>query len=1852
MRIERIIITVLVILGSFTAGFGQNGQPAGIVKDESKSGTDLYTGRNDFSLPLDISNGRGESSVPITLSIPQPQFQIYESERFYNPQGILTSINYSVGSASTGNPYSLDAGIYVGNQARIRITPQSVTGFGNSIHLTTLQFVTNSGETIDLRDTATNGQPFVATFSLMTPSLTTCHIEYYAMIAGSNFPQPITPVPVPNCSRGKIFHSTDGSNITFVADENIYDAFYANNALTTSSFFPDGGFYGKASGTLYFPNGTKYRFDILEPPPPTIIIPILNRPDNHGGVAKLSWVMDKNGNKTVINYNTDPTRCNYDPFNLQIEPSCYKPEKIIDSLNRESKLIYSTFLGLDRIEHKGFGGSNKAVSIVREDLSVALRPDQTLKTPHQLFPSVGNVPITASLTNLQIAELDKYKKTDSSNGVVEEAHNPKVISAVVLPNNQRYTFKYTSYGELARVISPLGSYIDFEYGPTNHPNTDGLGVLSSIGYTSNHPVPYQMYRRVIERKTFDSSGVLQTKTTYSNVGGMAPVTVTTFDGSQSILAAEKHYFFTEDFAAILFPGILPYEQHISWKVNKEYKTEVLDINNLSTVLRRTESVWGQREPVSWWRPLSHPDCTYVYGTINPGCFDPEPINDPRVTEVKSTLETGQITKKKFTYDQFNNVTDTYEYDYSDGQTWQLLRRSHTDFITDPNYTSYTGAYLTGLPWQSWVSSDAEGNNRTALSQIEYDNYGTNPLFSRSNVSGHDSVNYSSANFRRGNPTKVTSFSDVNNSSTAISSQTQFDILGNVIKTIDPKGNISTIDYSDSFGSPDSEARTNNFPSQLNGKNTFAFATSATNSLGTSFSQVDYFSGNTVDTEDINGNTSTAFFNDILDRPTQTVSANNRSNFRSQTTITYNDDAKTVTATSDLYTFGDNLSKGVSIYDSLGRTTEARSYEIGGYTVTAKPQYDALGRVIKTTNPYRPYLNEQPVWTTTEYDVLGRVAKIITPDLQEATTTYNGNVTTVTDQAGKKRRSITNALGQLTRIDEPDNNNNLGTLTSPTQPTYYTYNTNGQMVKVNQGQQNRYFLYDSIGRLIRVRQPEQNTNANLTLPDSITGNNLWSTGSTYDLNGNPLTSTDAKGITVTQTYDNLNRPLIRSYSDGTPTVTNTYDGAGIPNSKGQLTKISSSISTTENTAFDIVGKVLSHKQITDGQTYNTAYNYNLTGALIEETYPSGRIVKNMLDSDGRLAAVSSKTTAQTDYRNYAGNFVYAASGAVTQMRYGNGRWESAQFNQRLQVTQIGLGSSQNTTNLWKTNYAYGEIDANDNLNEGKNNGSVARQTTNFSGLANPFVQSYKYDSLNRLTEAKEINGTTQTFKQNFGYDRFGNRTSFNQLIGTTQTNQTPAIDPANNRFTTGQGFTYDFDGNLIADNLGRSFTFNGDNKQTQVKTATNDVIGTYQYDGTGARVKKITASETTIFVYNAGGKLLAEYSTQTAANPTISYLTQDNLGSPRVITDNGGNVSSRRDFMPFGEELNANNATNRLTNQKYSFGEDNVRKRFTGYEKDQETGLDFAEARYYNNLHGRFTAVDPMLASGLSSNPQTFNRYAYVSNNPTNAADPTGLNAVYAFSLGIYAGGAGTGDPYSSSPFMNLPELERVAQAEHSHLQAAAATPAATAATPAPAQQTQQQATTQTITVATMVVHPSCMNAGRCAATVENFVTLSVTVDSVSVGLNSDRTGVSALAELTFTATDQNGGLTGSVTEQVSGTEDFGGGPQPTKITTSPDPVRLDNGQFIDYVDTRGFNDGSGNMVNLINAIETSVTVRVDQNATFSIKPSNPYQATGIITFVHTRGLGNFSRNPTDGRNTINPRTNGTIFRFSPSTLRP
>ena len=365
-----------------------------------------------------------------------------------------------------------------------------------------------------------------------------------------------------------------------------------------------------------------------------------------------------------------------------------------------------------------------------------------------------------------------------------------------------------------------------------------------------------------------------------------------------------------------------------------------------------------------------------------------------------------------------------------------------------------------------------------------------------------------------------------------------------------------------------------------------------------------------------------------------------------------------------------------------------------------------------------------------------------------------------------------------------------------------------------------------------------------------------------------------------------------------------------------------------------------------------------------------------------------------------------------MQLGNGRYETTQFNSRLQPTQIGLGTSTTDTSLLKLNYDYGTAD---------NNGNVKTQTITVPGMTYPLIQTYAYDTLNRLKSAEEKSNGATTWKQTFLYDRYGNRnfdTANTTTLGScSQAQCNPTVSASNNRFASGQGYGYDLAGNTTLDSEGRQFTYDAENKQTQVKDVNNAVIGTYSYDGDGKRVKKAASTETTVFVYDAMGRSAEEYSGSTLQTAYVyagsrllttetatgtNYLTSDHLGSPRINTDQTGTVTARHDYMPFGEEIfTVGGRTAGL-----GYNSDTVRKKFTGYERDSESSLDFAKARYHNFSQGRFLSPDPQkivvdvqlerdeeegqrLLKNYLNQPVQWNRYVYAVNNPIKYTDPDG-----------------------------------------------------------------------------------------------------------------------------------------------------------------------------------------------------------------------------------------------------------------------
>ena len=287
------------------------------------------------------------------------------------------------------------------------------------------------------------------------------------------------------------------------------------------------------------------------------------------------------------------------------------------------------------------------------------------------------------------------------------------------------------------------------------------------------------------------------------------------------------------------------------------------------------------------------------------------------------------------------------------------------------------------------------------------------------------------------------------------------------------------------------------------------------------------------------------------------------------------------------------------------------------------------------------------------------------------------------------------------------------------------------------------------------------------------------------------------------------------------------------------------------------------------------------------------------------------------------------------------------------------------------------------------------------------QSYSYvDPANRLSLASETGGWTQ----NYNYDAFGNRAvaagSYMPNEGFTPSGTVASVFPrSDNRLVRGAGDAYDGAGNQTAwatvppSASGSWFTNDGENRLLTANVA-NQGGASFVYDGEGRRVQKTASSgAATTYVHDAMGNLAAEYSTAAPAAAGTQYLTSDFLGSTRLITDASGNPVRCIDYLPFGEEIPAgvngrSGCYETMGSPQYPSPPDVADQKFTGKERDAETGLDYFGARYFSGAQGRFTSPDwsekpqPVPYADLKD-PQTLNLYAYLRNNPLSRRDLNG-----------------------------------------------------------------------------------------------------------------------------------------------------------------------------------------------------------------------------------------------------------------------
>ncbi len=1242
----------------------------------------------------------------------------------------------------------------------------------------------------------------------------------------------------------------------------------------------------------------------------------------------VSWVRDRNGNKLTFTY---------DSFN--------RVSTITDSLKRQVTISYNTGPGTsDQITYKGFGGAARSILVNHASLANALRSDYTgTSTYKTLFPD--------------------------TNGSSTTHHNPAVVASLTLPNGKQYQFKYNPYGELARVILPTGGAVEYDY-------AGGEGT-SSNGVTVGWEGSLVIYRRVIERRQYPNGGTgssYASRSTYSlaQSGGSnaSHVTVDQLNNTGTLLTRSKHYFHGQPWLSFMLSPV----DYPGWKEGKEYQTEHFAANG-TTVLTRVVNTFQQRAAVSWWS----------------GSADLAPPNDVRLSQTTNTLvDTNQVSKQTFSYDDtvpFNNRSDVYEHAFGTGTAGALIRRTHTDYLkTNPvnsiDYTTTT-IHIRSLPTQVQVF-DASGVEKSR-STFEHDNYANDgnhaPLVARSNISGLDAA-FTTSYGTRGNLTRATGW--ILSSSTQLNTYSQYDVAGNVVKLIDARGYATVLEFADRFGAPDGEAQGNTAPSELGGQTSYAFGTKVTNAAGhISYAQFDYDLGRVVNAQDPNGIVASGAYNDSLDRPTLIKRAIGLG-AENQTTFEYDDTNRIVTTKSDRDTNGDNGLIEKVVYDGFGRNRETRQYESGSNYILTEQQYDALGRAEKVSNPYRPYLSEAAVWTTTAFDSLSRAISVTTPDSAVVTTSYSGNAVTVTDQAGKLRRSVTDALGRLIRLDEADSSNNLDSGGSPVQPTHYGYDVLDNLTGITQGVQTRTFVYDSLKRLTSATNPESGT---------VTYG--------YDPNGNLTSKADARSITTTMAYDAINRITSKSYNDTpqTPTINYFYDAQTLPGgaptfdrgfSTGRLVAVNYGSGSSAGTyrGYDQMGRVVRQYQRTDSVNYLVEATYYANSSLNTQTYPAvpgagdRRVVSHTNDAAGRLSALSSAPTSYGPGASVS-SIAYTAHNALKSETYGNSLVHGIDYNNRLQATQIKLGTAGNPTSVVSLGYGYGTTN---------NNGNVLTHTYSGGGLN--YTQNFGYDSLNRLTTSNENSGSA--WSQTNGYDRYGNR-----WIALGGGSQSLYFNTSNNRIT---GSSYDSAGNLLNDGS-HTYTYDAENKIAKV-----DNLVAYTYDGEGQRVRKLLG-ENLRFVYGIGSEIIAEFSGSTGAlqkeyiygatgllatiEPTAvnsngtRYTTPDHLGSARVLTNSSATVISRHDYMPFGEELGSG-VGGRTTGMGFPGTHDSLRQKFTRKERDTETGLDYFGARYYANTQGRFTSADPLMASGVAVEPQSWNRYSYVSNNPLRYTDDDGL----------------------------------------------------------------------------------------------------------------------------------------------------------------------------------------------------------------------------------------------------------------------
>ncbi|HKW87404.1 MAG TPA: RHS repeat-associated core domain-containing protein [Candidatus Acidoferrales bacterium] len=915
-----------------------------------------------------------------------------------------------------------------------------------------------------------------------------------------------------------------------------------------------------------------------------------------------------------------------------------------------------------------------------------------------------------------------------------------------------------------------------------------------------------------------------------------------------------------------------------------------------------------------------------------------PINERIVTKTLG----NEVCKHVYLYNSKGMLTEQDDYDYGNGGPGGLIRK---ELVT---YASL-GNNIADAPSQ--VKIEDGSGTIVAQTTVTYDE--STPA-ATSGTPQHISVTGS-----RGNPTTVQYL--VAGTTNLTKSFKYFD-TGNIQTATDVNGAPTTFTYG---------ACGNSFPTLVT--EPLSLTKSMTwNCIG----------GVETSATDENGKTVSATYSDAnFWRPaTSTDQESNVTNFSYpsptsvESSMAFNGTASAVDILKTL--------------DSLGRVQVTQQREAPGSTNfdSNESDYDSVGRPSRATVPYIGIANgtngSAPA-TTRTYDALNR--PLVTTDAGNGTVTLSYSANDVLQTIGpapsgentKRRQSEYNSIGELTSVCEITGISGSGTCGQTTSATgywtKYTYDALGDLTGVSQNAQSpqvqtRSFAYDALGRMTSETNPETGAIAYVYDSDSTCGNSK----------GDLVKKTDAAGNVSCYAYDALHRKTSITYSGpnsgNTPSKFFVYDtatvnGFAMTNATARLAEAYTCVSpcssklTDQGFSYTARGEV---QDVYESTPHSSGYfhvddTYWANGALDVVSGLSGLPTLTYApDGEGRVKSVSASSG-----QNPVSSTTYNVASEATGVTLGSGDSDAFTFDPNtFRMTQykftVGATPQSVVDNLtWNANGTLGSLNITDPFN-----------------AANTQNCTYSYDDLARIASGN----CGSVWSQTFSYDAFGNITK----SGNSQFQ--PGYNLNNQMIS---GASYDANGDVLSDSL-HSYAWDVETRPTTIDSVavTYDALGrvveqnksgTYTeivYAPTGNKLALMNGVSTlkqafvplpagATAVYNAGG---LQY-----------YRHPDWLGNSRFASTPGRALYNDLAFAPFGEQYAAAGTTG-VTNTS-----------FAGNNEDTTTNLYDAQFREYG-IQGRWPSPDPAgIAAANPANPQSWNRYAYVLNNPLAFIDTSGFN---------------------------------------------------------------------------------------------------------------------------------------------------------------------------------------------------------------------------------------------------------------------